>query len=190
MRKLAALALAIAAAVAAAPQDPRPEPSLLHRAKQLSLPTEHHTRLQRLVGDWNVVVRTTLPGTDAREDRGELRAASILGGRFTVLNFTLTMQGAPLEAVQLLGFDTLHDVYTASWRDSSSTWAVDCAGAPAAAAPDVVTMVGTLRDVRDPTGRPFRLVLELAKTDAVTMRTFETFDGSEVEVQVQQWTRK
>jgi hypothetical protein len=189
--KLAAVAvLAAALPLALAPQDPRPDPATLHRAKQLSLTTEHHTRLQQVLGEWDVAVHTALPGGDPREDRGKLVAASILGGRYMVLNFTLELQDAKLDAVLILGFDTLRQVYTASWRDSLSTWSVDCSGAPTAETPDVLTMVGTVADARDPTGRPLRLVLELAKDKPITMRTFETIGGKEVEVQVQRWTKK
>jgi hypothetical protein len=189
MKSLAAAVLA-AAAVALAPQDPGPDPAMLQRSKQLSLPTEHHTRLQKLLGEWDVTVSTTLPGQPAREDRGRLVAASILGGRFMVLNFTLELQGAKVEAVQLLGFDTLRQLYTASWRDSLSTWPIDCAGAPVAATPDVIVMTGLLTDARDPEGRPFRLELDLTKDKAVTARTFETAGDTKIEVQVQHWVRK
>jgi hypothetical protein len=188
--KLAAAVVIAAAVLAPVVQDPRPDPAVLHKAKLLSATTEHHTRLQQLLGEWNVVVRTTLPGVEAREDRGTLVAASILGGRHLVLSFTLELQGAKFEAVQILGFDTLRQVYTASWRDSLSTWAVDCSGAPSSETPAVLSLSGTLADARDPTGRPFRLVLDLGKDKAVTARTFETIDGKEVEVQSQQWTKR
>ena len=188
--KLAAAAVLAAAAMAFAPQDPGPDPAVLQRAKQLSLPTEHHTRLQKVLGEWDVTMRTTLPGRAPRDDRGRLVAASILGGRFLVLNFTLDLQGAKVEAVQILGFDTLRQLYTASWRDSLSTWSIDCSGPPVAATPDVLVMTGTIADARDPEGRPFRLELDLSKDKAVTARTFETAGDRPVEIQVQHWTKK
>ena len=185
-----AVAVLTAALLLSGPQDPVPDPKLLHEAKQLSLPTEHHTRLQRLLGDWEVSVRTPVAGGEPREERGRMNAGAILGGRFLVLNFVLELQGAKVEGVQILGFDTLHQLYTASWRDDLSTWSVECSGPPSAEAPDVLVLTGTLADVRDPTGRPFKLVLDLSKERAVTMRTFATAGGTDVELQSQQWTKK
>lgn len=191
MRKLAAVAvLAFAVAAAFGPQDPRPDPSTLHRAKQLATPNEHHTRLQKLVGEWDVLLRTTEPGGQQQQERGRVVVAAILGGRYVVANYTLQLQGAKVEAVQILGFDTLRQVYTASWRDSLSTWSVECAGPAVADRPDVVTMAGTLVDVQDPTGRPFRQVVDLGTDKVVTVRLFDTHAGKEFEVQVQEWTQR
>lgn len=192
MRKLAAVAvLAVVLGARFAPQDPQPDPATLHRAKQLSMVDEHHARLQKLVGEWDVVLRTAGPAGAPQEDRGRVAAAAILGGRYVVANYTLGIQGAKVEAVQIFGFDTLRQLYAASWRDSLSTWSVECAGTPAPPeGAEVVTMAGTLVDARDPTGRPFRQVLDLTDAKTVTVRLFDTRDGKESEVQVQQWTKR
>ena len=190
MRVLAAFVLAIAAAVSPRPQDPRPEPSVLQKAKQVSTTTEEHVRLQRLVGEWEVVLRTTLPGGKPQEDQGRVVAAPILGGRYVVANYTLQIQGVKVEAVQIFGFDALRSVFTASWRDDLSTWSIETAGPPVAATPDVLVLTGTLIDAKDPTGRPFRQVVDLATEKAVTVRLFDTHDDKQFELQVQQWTRK
>jgi len=190
MRVLAAAVLALAAVATPSPQDPRPQPSVLQKAKQVSATTEQHVRLQRLVGEWDVVLRTTLPGGTPQEDRGRVVVAAILGGRYVVANYTLQIQGVKVEAVQIFGFDALRSVFTASWRDDLSTWSIETAGPPVAAKPDELVLLGTMVDAADPTGRPFRQVFDLAADKAVTVRLFDTHEGKEGELQVQQWTRK
>ncbi len=174
---------------APAPQDPRPDPATLQKALRLSAVGEHHTRLQQLIGTWDVVLRTTLPGGVEQTDRGRVVVAAILGGRHVVANYTLQIQGAKVEAVQIFGFDTLRQVYTASWRDDLSTWSIETAGPPDAGKPDVLTLLGTMVDARDATGRPFRQVVELGAAKAVKVRLFDTHAGKEFELQVQEWTR-
>jgi hypothetical protein len=178
-------ALGVAATV---PQDPVPTPATLQRAHRLAQPDAHHARLQRLVGDWDVVLRTTLPGGDPREDRGTVKVAAVLGGRYVVANYALQVRGAKVEAVQILGFDTLRQLYTSSWRDDASTWAIDTAGPHDAERPDLLTLTGSMVDAQDPTGRPCRLVVDLRRADAVAMRSFDTIGGKEVDLQQQQWT--
>jgi hypothetical protein len=175
-----------------APADPDrpPDAAALLRAKQLAAPGDHHTRLQRLVGEWNVVVRSTGAAATANEQRGRVSCAAILGGRHVVANYSLTLGGAKVEAVQILGFDTLRQVYTASWRDDASTWSVEGTAPPVAETPDVLTFRGTLADALDATGRPFRQVLDLGSDRAVVVRLFETRDGVERERQTQEWTRR
>lgn len=170
-------------------QEPTPAPAVLQKAQQLAQPTAEHTRLQRLVGTWDVSVHTTWPGQPEQRDSGRVVAAAILGGRYIVANYALQQRGVKVEAVQILGFDVLRGVYTASWRDDLSTWSVETSGPPVAATPDLLTLTGTLADARDPTGRPFRQVVEFGDGQRITMRLFDTVDGREVAVQSLQWTK-
>jgi hypothetical protein len=171
-------------------QDPTPTPAVLRSAQQLAALAPEHRLLARLVGDFEVAVQTTLPGTPPRDERGRVRGAAILGGRHVVLNYVLQLQGTAVEAVQMLGFDTLRQLYTSSWRDDLSTWSVDTSGAASAEAPQRLRLQGTLADARDPTGRPFRLEIDLpdAAGGPVVVRSYDTIDGNEVLLQTQRWT--
>lgn len=171
-------------------QDPAPRPSVLQRAAELARPAEAHQRLQRLLGRWQVVSTTTI-GADAepRVERGTIEGTSMLGGRYVMLKYALQVEGGGLEAMQLLGFHTLHQLYTSSWRDDHSTWSIECDGPPDAAAPDRLVLHGTLVDVQDPEGRPFRLELDLGD-ERVEVRLFDTVGGALVLRQTQQWTRR
>ncbi len=172
---------------AAAPQDPVQQAAALQRAAELARPAEPHRRLQRLLGLWNVI-STTQTDAAPRVDRGTVEGTSLLGGRYVMLHYHLQVEGGALEAIQLLGFHTLHQVYTASWRDDHSTWSVECSGAPDPVAADHLVLHGTLVDVRDPEGRPFRLELELGE-ERVDVRLFDTVAGKLALRQSQRWTR-
>ncbi|MEO6593433.1 MAG: hypothetical protein ABIP94_01620, partial [Planctomycetota bacterium] len=100
------------------------------------------------------------------------------------------LRGSDVHAMQILGFDTLRQLYTASWRDDQSTWSVECSGAAAGKTPDLLRLKGTLADARDAAGRPFRLELDLEVKDRVRVSIFDTHEGKEFLLQVQDWTRR
>jgi len=102
---------ALVAALAAAcfltvPQDPPPDAATLLRFERLAQPGEPHALLQRLVGEWDVAVRTPVDPVE-RVDRGSVKGLALLGGRYVQLQFSLTVARQPFEAVQVLGFDAL-----------------------------------------------------------------------------------
>lgn len=171
-------------------QDPVRDAALLQRAAELARPGEPHARLARLVGDWDVAVVTVLPDGSERTDRGTATGRAQLGGRYVELAFGLATAGGELHALQVLGFHTLHQVYTSSWRDDHSTWSVECSGAPDASAPERLVLHGSAVDAKDPEGRPFRLELDLDVEGAVTVRQFDRRDGAFVLRQTQRWTRR
>ncbi|MBM4060411.1 MAG: DUF1579 domain-containing protein [Planctomycetes bacterium] len=171
------------------PQDPAVPAGVLARAQTLARTGEAHQRLQQLAGTWDVEVRTPEAG-GAREERGTPVGKGILGGRYMVLNYQLVLRGRPLEAVQILGFDNLRQLYTASWRDDLSTWSVECQGTPDPAAPARLSLRGELTDAQDPSGRPFRLEFDLATAGLVHVRLHEERDGKPVLVQQQHWTAR
>ncbi|MFK7740145.1 MAG: DUF1579 family protein [Planctomycetota bacterium] len=173
--------------------------AVLQTSQVLSRTTEHHQRLARLVGDWEIQLQThvrpdvasgdTGKNSGPVQDNGTMQARAILGGRYVICSFTLNLQGNRFEAVQILGFDSLREVYTSSWRDSGSTWAVTCEGEPGERA-DVLILRGTLVDAQSPRGRAFRCTLDVGDGDAIQVTIHEGSRGSEVLVQSQQWTRR
>jgi hypothetical protein len=184
----AGFALAVLVLVVA-PQDPPPDAATLLRAEQLAQPGERHLLLQRLVGEWDVVTKT--PAADGeRVERGSMKAAAILGGRYVQLEFALTAGGRKLDAVQTIGFDRLREQFVASWRDSASTWSTECAGAPRTDRPELVAMAGMLADAKDPAGTPFRLEIDLAYDQRVAVRIVKTAGGGESVLQTQTWARR
>lgn len=194
MRKFLPGVVPLLCLAALPPQDPVEHARMLQQAQQLARTYEPHQRLQQLAGAWDVAVRTTVPGQPEVAGRGTVAGKAMLGGRYVVLNFQLDVLGAPLEAVQILGFDNLRQSYTSSWRDDLSTWSVECTGGAEPKEPTKLRLAGQLADARDPAGRPFRLELDLPGLDqakgAVQVRLFDTIAGREVLVQRQDWTRR
>jgi len=193
---LASFGAACAATVVAAawfgalPQEPGRDPALLRRAQQLATVGPEHQRLAKLVGDWDVAWTNDGRDGDLRDARGTATGKLLLGGRYVQVEFKLQVQGASFAAVQLFGFDALHQQFTSSWRDELSTWAVDCAGVPTKDAPDLIEFAGSLCDVHDPTGRAFRLRLDLRQEGVVLVELRDTLDGRDHVLQRQRWTRK
>lgn len=189
MLRLPLVVVAVIAAWLAPAQDPRPDAAELQRAQQAAQVGPEHALLQRLVGAWDVEVRTEVDG-QRRTDRGRMQAAAILGGRYVQLDFALALGDAKVEARQLLGFDALRQQFTSSWRDSASTWSIEAAGAPSPAWRDGVALRGLLVDAREPAGKPFRLELDLGDLDRVAVRMLVGDGAAAREVQAQTWTRR
>ena len=171
-------------------QDPEPAPDgeALRRAQALSRTTAEHDRLQKLVGEWRVTLRTFRADGKVQEVRGKVLGQAMLGGRYIVLNLKAKMQGRDVEAVQIVGFDTLRNAYTSSWRDNATTWPVSCHGGLGNDA-NVLTMTGMLHDAHTPNGRGFRLVIDLREKDQVTVKAFEDRGLGDTLMQEQIWER-
>jgi hypothetical protein len=178
------------------PQDPVEHARMLQRAQQFARVQEPHQALQSLVGSWDLELRTTAAGQKESNDRGTVVGKAILGGRYVVLNFQLTLHGGAIEGVQILGFDNLTQRYTSSWRDDLSTWSVECSGGAEDKDPRHLRLQGQLADASEPTGRAFRLELDLppkgatGAADKVAMRLYDTVDGRDVLTQEQAWKRR
>ncbi|MFN3240781.1 MAG: DUF1579 family protein [Planctomycetota bacterium] len=187
------LAIALVCLGAVVVQDPKPnvrqpDAESLRRARELSKTVAQHDVLRRLGGKWNVTVKTTAPDGKVHEDTGKVAGVGMLGGRYVALNFELDLQGNELQALQIVGFDTLKGLYTASWRDTGSTWGVECRGEPGDDV-NVITMRGSMVDAFTPNGRPFRLQFDVRERGEVLVRIWEGMAGKEVLLQEQRWVR-
>lgn len=184
------LSLAGLAAFVDSPQDPARDGPLLQKAKELAATGPEHALLAKLAGDWNVVWTTHATGSEAKEERGRATGSLLLGGRYVQVLFRMQAGQVPVQGMQLFGFDTLRQQFTSSWRDDLSTWSVECNGPrpEAGSEPGVFELQGTVGDVHDPTGRPFRMRVQVQDaTIAIELR--DTLDGREHVVQRQLWTR-
>lgn len=171
-------------------QDPAPAAKLLQDAHDLARVGDAHRLLAKLAGGFDVVLDTLVPDGGTRSGAGRIEARTVLGGRYVVLSGHLRVQDTDLEVLQILGYDTLQQQFTSSWRDDRSTWAVEAV----AAADDVATgrlrYRGSLRDATAPDGRAFRFELDLRDPDHVTLRAFDGAADSDRPTQTQHWTRR
>lgn len=156
---------------------------------KLSMPGPQHERLVALEGAYTVEMTLTPPGLPPQTTTGEARAMSVLSGRYLLVNLKVRVAGVVMEGLYVLGYDNLRSLYTVSWRDSLSTWAVECAGPVSDASPDVAALQGTMVDAASPTGRPFELVLGFTKAGfALAVR--DQVKGELAEVMRQDFVRK
>lgn len=169
---------------------PPPSAEVLQRANELARLHPEHEQLEQLTGDWQIATKTWSSGDgEPHEDTGTVSGRTMLGGRYVALSFRLQAQGRQIEALQVLGYDALRSLYTASWRDDASTWSTDCVG-EARERPDVLVLRGKLVDARTPRGRAFRLTFDLTREREVRVTIHEDDGGDEVLLQEQVWTPK
>jgi hypothetical protein len=186
----ACLSLGIAPPPSRGCQDPGRDARVVERALQLAKPAAQHELLARLAGEWDVQMRSRLPNGEWSESRARVDGSLMLGGRYVSLQFRMQLREREVQAVQILGFDTLRQVFTSSWRDELSTWSVECSGPPVDGSTEFVRCFGTVADASDPAGRPFRLDVDLGQKDVVGVQVFETRGESELVAQSQQWKRR
>ena len=133
---LACVLLGAAAGESApAPQEELPSPDVL---MEQTRPGAEHGRLGRLEGEWQVTRRVA--GQGAGETEGVGSAATILDGRFLVVDFSLGADGAEESYRYTLGFDRRHDEYSIVVMDTSGTYFVTARGAEA---DGTIRMAGT-----------------------------------------------
>lgn len=167
---------------------PTPDGETLQRAQELSRTTVEHDRLAKLAGKWKLTLRTPLVGGKVRQEKGTVVGQPILGGRYVVLNFRMSLSGRDVEAVQIVGFDTLRHLYTSSWRDNQTTWPIQSSGSPGKEA-DLLHLAGSLRDAETPRGQALRMTLDMRTKDQVTVRLHTGVRDKEVLMQEQVWRR-
>ena len=163
-----------------------PDGETLRRAQELSRTTVHHDRVKKLSGQWEVTVRSPLPGGKTREDKGTVFGMPTLGGRYVILSYKMSILGRDIEALQMIGFDTLRSQYTSTWRDNQTTWSVECAGEPGKEA-DLLELAGRLHDAESPGGKPTRLTFDLRTEHQVTVRIHAGSGEDAVLMQEQVW---
>ncbi len=154
-----------------------------------SAPGQAHRRLAALAGRFDVDMMLQPVGIERQHCTGTARAAAVLGGRYLIVNCTVKVHDVPLEGLYIFGFDNLHGLYTASWRDSLSTWSIECSGPPAAGADEPIELQGTMVDAASPTGRPFRMTLRCAD-DGFDIRVRDSAGDQLVEVMQQTFRRQ
>lgn len=173
----------------AADLDPVELAKAMNATMRLAAPGPQHQKLAALEGYHEVVMELTPPGVAAQSFPGEARAMSVLGGRYLLLNLRVKLAGVVLEGLYLFGFDNLRQHYTLSWRDSMSTWAVDCTGPLPEKDDGRVPLEGVLVDAASPTGRPFQVVLEF-RADGLELSVFDKVKTEQGKVMTQRFVKK
>jgi hypothetical protein len=156
---------------------------------RLATPGPEHKRLAALAGDWTVELTLSPPGKEPERSTGRARAATVLGGRWLVVELSVPVQGVAIEGLYMIGFDNLRRLYAASWRDSLSTWSIECLGAQDPKDEKRIALQGLLFDAVSPAGREFRLDFVIEGPDAFAFVVFDTIGDRQARVMEQRFAR-
>jgi len=105
-------------------------------AMKLTQPSEHHAKLEALVGEWNVSMKMFMgPGMPPSESKGKSSNKWVLGKRFVMQEFSgsFNMPGmgdVAYEGIGMIGFDNYKNMYVGMWTDSMNTHMLTYRGAP------------------------------------------------------------
>ena len=96
--------------------------AMMAEMMRLGTPGEHHTKLSRTVGEWNVESSFTMPGQPAMESTGTMSCEWVLDGRFVKTDFHLPdMMGMPFHGMGFNGYDNGSEQFVGVWMDNMST---------------------------------------------------------------------
>lgn len=88
----------------------------------LGAPNEHHEKLARTVGEWNVDATFNMPDGSQVKSEGSMSSKMILDGRFIKTDFDMPeFMGMPYTGIGYNGYDNSTQSYQGIWMDSMST---------------------------------------------------------------------
>ena len=137
------------------------------------MPGPHHKEMARGVGEWEIDSKHWMaPGVGPSEAPAHATIETILGGRFLHEHFKMDFMGETFEGHLFLGYDNIQEQWQAVWMDSMTSGMMISTGE--AQADGTQEMRGTMRDVRTPDGRPFRLWSKHNDDGTMTFRMYDT----------------
>ncbi len=115
------------------------EMAAMQEYMKIAAPSEHHKKLEPLIGKWNTTSKMWMggPGSQAMESSGTSERKWIHGGRYVLDEHKGQHMGMPHEGSGITGYDNYRNMYTSVWCDNMST--------------AILTMKGTV----DPSGKTF-----------------------------------
>lgn len=89
---------------------------------RLGAPNEHHEKLGRVVGEWNVEATFMDPSGGEMKGAGSMSCDWVLDGRFIKTDFHMPdFMGTPFTGIGYNGYDNSSESYQGIWMDSMST---------------------------------------------------------------------
>ncbi len=94
----------------------------LDTLRALTLPGEHHERLNAIVGAWEAEFKIWLsPEAEPMVTVGQVETRWILGKRFVETTYKTDFMGRPFEGKGVEGYDNQAKEYVGTWRDNQGT---------------------------------------------------------------------
>ncbi len=112
-RLFSILAISLIATMAYSQEPPSGEDlsSMMAKAQQYTQPGEHHSKLERLVGNWKTQMRITMQGAPDTATEGTASIKWIMPGRWLQMESNGSLMGLPMHSITLLGYDNFKQSY-------------------------------------------------------------------------------
>ena len=164
-------------------------------------PSEHHKKLEPLVGEWDTVTKVYWggPGSPPAETKGTSSIKWILGGRFIAQEFSGQammpdaaggMHAVPFEGFGMTGYDNYKNMYMSTWADSLNTYLLTSSGA-ADPSGKVFTMYGQMDEAMlDVHGRYVKTVHRIINDNKSVFEIYDLHAGPDYKVIEITYTRR
>lgn len=85
---------------------------MMARWARYGSPGPEHTFLERMVGEWDLEMRVSMPG--AQPTKGKATGSWLMEGRWLKMESNTVMMGMPLETFSIMGYDKFKMSYVAT----------------------------------------------------------------------------
>lgn len=137
--------------------DPMANPAFMDAMVAAATPGEPHAELAKGVGSFDVTGwQWVSPDAPPEPVHATAQTRAAMGGRYLIQEYQSDFAGMPFEGMMLMGFDNVAREYWTVWIDNFGT---GCMMSRGVERPDGrIELLGTVRDLLTPGGRPFRSV--------------------------------
>jgi len=154
-------------------------------------PGPQHEKLKKLVGEWNVTVKSMMdPSQPPQESKGTSVVTALMDGRYVQEQSTSEMGGMPFSGLGISGYDNVLNKYVSSWIDNMGTGIMRSEGTSNASG-DVITWTGETPDPVSGKKTSFRMVTRFIDDN---QHIFEMYSkgpgGKEVKIMELTYNRK
>ena len=170
------------------PMDPKAMEEMMMKA---AAPGPPHQRLQKLAGEWNATVESTMdPSQPPQKTTSVAVITTLMDGRYVQEVSTGEMMGRPFSGMGITGYDNLRKKYVSMWIDNFGTGIMTSEGTPDASG-NVINWTGESPDPMSGKMAKFRMVTRFLSDDKHTFGMFGAGpDGKETKMMEITYERK
>ncbi|MFT7668627.1 MAG: hypothetical protein ACI8X5_001321 [Planctomycetota bacterium] len=171
-------------------ENPMANPDFMAAWMASMTPGEHHAKLSKAAGDWDVKAKFWMtPDGPPMDAVGTSKTRTILGGRYILEEYSSEFMGMPYEGMLIQGYDKINEEYVSIWLDNMSTRPAISSGTTDDKG--VLTSIGVMYDVSTPAGRPSKFISSPQGEDAALFQLLDNnMAGEEFKVFEMNYSRK
>jgi hypothetical protein len=163
--------------------------AMMAEYEKASLPGDQHKLLQKMVGKWNLSLKSWMaPNQPPTESTGTAEVKSLLGDRFVQTTVTSSFMGKPFNGIGTTGFDKGKKKFVGTWIDSMSTGMMRSEGTSDAAG-KVMTSQAVATDPVTGKESRMRIVGKWESDDKMVEEFYEKHGGKEAKTMEITYTR-